>query len=74
MAKEAVQEVVVEGEESTVDVPVIVTPATKKVKVKGTWTMYYGGREYDFVDRQSYELPIDLVNYLAAYDNIYDTV
>ncbi len=54
--------------------PVIVTPTTKKARVKGTWTQYYGGRLFNFVDGQSYELPLEVFEYLKDNGNIYDTL
>jgi hypothetical protein len=54
--------------------PVIVTPTTKRARVKGTWTMYFGATRYDFVDGQSYDLAPDLFEYLRSRGNIYDTM
>lgn len=61
-------EVVVDAE------PVVVAPTTKRARVKGTWTQYYGNQVFDFVDGQYYELPIDLFSYLRSRGNIYDTM
>ena len=67
-----------EVEEAPAPAPVVTvttaTPLTKNVRVKGTWTMYWGGRVFDFVDGQRYELPVDLFEYLRSYGNIYDTM
>lgn len=49
-------------------------PTTKSVRVKGTWTMYWGTEVWDFVDGQRYDLPVDLFNYLRNAGNIYDTL
>lgn len=54
--------------------PVIVTPTTKRARVKGTWTMFFGSTSYDFVDGQSYDLPPDLFEFLRIRGNIYDTM
>lgn len=54
--------------------PVIVAPTTHRARVKGTWTMYYGGSTYDFVDGQYTEIPADLFEYLRSRGNIYDTM
>lgn len=82
-AKKAVIETV---EETTVEetvpapveqtTPVVVTaqPTTKSVRVKGTWTMYWGTEVWDFVDGERYDLPVDLFNYLRNAGNIYDTL
>ena len=49
-------------------------PATKKGRVKGTWTMYWGQSAYNFEDGKSYVLPADLYIYLRENDAIYDTL
>lgn len=49
-------------------------PTTKSVRVKGTWTMYWGSQVWDFADGQRYELPVDLFDYLRSHGNIYDTM
>lgn len=54
--------------------PTIVAPTTKNAKIKGTWTMYYGNKRWDFVDGRRYDLPLDLFNYLKGSGNIYDTL
>lgn len=54
--------------------PVIVQPTTKRARVKGTWTMYFGAQRFDFVDGMSYDLPQDLHTYLRTRGNIYDTL
>lgn len=65
-------------EETTVDeAPVVVAPgapAQKKARVKGTWTMFWGGAKFDFEDGKNYTLPSDLYAYLQAHGNIYDTL
>jgi hypothetical protein len=53
---------------------VIANPFTKSGRVKGTWAMHFDGIDYDFVDKQRYDLPIALYNYLKDYDNIYETL
>lgn len=67
MAQPAIAEVTKED-------PIIVTPTTKRARIKGTWVMYFGGNVYDFVDGQSYDLPPDLFAYLRSTGNIYDTI
>lgn len=69
MAQAAAQEVV-----QVEHTPVIVAPATKRARVKGTWTMYYGSEMYDFVDGQYYDLSPSLFSYLKQQGNIYDTM
>jgi hypothetical protein len=56
------------------DDEIIVQPTTKNARVKGTWTQYYGTEQYDFVDGQRYDLPLDLFNYLVSRSCIYDTL
>ena len=79
-SKSTIQEVLIEDTEEQAapvvvdDGPVIVQDATVSARVKGTWTMYYGNRKWDFVDNQRYDLPRDLFNYLRRYGNIYDTL
>jgi len=53
---------------------VIANPLIKTGRVKGTWTMHFNGIDYAFVDKQRYDLPIALYEYLKAYDNIYETM
>lgn len=56
------------------DDEIIVQPTTKRAKIKGTWHMHYGDYDYDFVDKQSYDIPLDLYNYLVSRDCVYDTI
>lgn len=49
-------------------------PSTKKGRVKGTWTMYWGTDVYNFEDGKVYNLPADLYQYLKINSNIYDTL
>ena len=78
-----IAEVLIEAEDDVVEeapapapkaAPTIVAPTTKNAKIKGTWTMYYGNKRWDFVDGQRYDLPMDLFNYLKGSGNIYDTL
>jgi hypothetical protein len=71
--EEAVEEAVAEAPAPAPE-PTIVAPTTKNAKVKGTWTMYYAGKRWDFVDGQRYDLTMDLFNYLKGSGNIYDTL
>ena len=70
------EEVVVVEEEPTVVEKVVApgAPETKKGRVKGSWTMYWGTNVYEFVDGNTYTLPIDLCNHLKVHGNIYDTL
>lgn len=56
------------------DQTVIVSPTTRNVRVKGTWTMYYGQQQWDFVDGHRYDLPLDVFDYLRSSGNVYDTL
>jgi hypothetical protein len=56
------------------DAPLVLRPATRSCRVKGTWTLFYGGDAYEFVDGQHYDLPHDLFEYLKTNGNIYDTM
>jgi hypothetical protein len=47
---------------------------TRRARVKGTWTMFFGGDQWDFVDRRSYDLPESLYQYLKTSGNIYDVL
>jgi hypothetical protein len=71
-ALETVEEVAAVAE--AVVAPTIVAPLTRRARVKGTWTMYFGGEQFDFVDGQFYELRPDLFEYLRGSGNIYDTL
>ena len=55
-------------------VPVNVSFATRRARIKGTWMQYYGTEQYDFKDGQYYELPTDLFEYLKTRGCIYDTM
>ena len=72
-APEAVEEVVVE---TTPEKEVVApgAPATKKGRVKGTWTMYWGSQVFNFEDGNTYTLPAGLYAHLADHGNIYDTL
>lgn len=54
--------------------PVIAKPTTRRARVKGTWTMFYGEERFDFIDGQSYDLSHGLFDYLRSHGNIYDTM
>ncbi len=47
---------------------------TRKGRVKGSWTMYWGTTRYEFEDGKTYVLPTDLYSYLRQNDSIYDTL
>jgi hypothetical protein len=84
MARSATPAELVEVEPTETDLPqaeevatvqvVTAQPTTKSVRVKGTWTMYWGTQVWDFVDGQRYDLPLDLFEYLKSHSNIYDTM
>lgn len=68
---EVVEETIVD------DAPVVVAPgapAQKKARIKGTWTMYWGGKPFNFEDGKTFTIPADLFDYLQAHGNIYDTL
>jgi hypothetical protein len=80
MARTQVAEFAIEPEADSFDEafpqptePTVVSPTSKRAKVKGTWTMFYGSDRYDFVDGHIYHLPLDLYAYLKSSGNIYDT-
>ena len=54
--------------------PIVVTPATQRARIKGTWRMSFSGQSWDFVDGENYDLPPDLYEYLRGHGNIYDTL
>ena len=56
------------------EAPSYALPLNKRARVKGTWTMFFGTQQYDFVDGQYYELPESLFNVLRKSGNIYDTM
>lgn len=85
MAKEAVPvsppaepEVAPEPVQAVQSAPVVVqkveAPRTVRARVKGTWDMNWGGVEYPFVDREYFEIPADLFDFLRRRDCIYDTM
>lgn len=45
-----------------------------QARIKGTWTMYWGGSVYNFVDGKRFNIQKDLYNYLRKNGNIYDTL
>lgn len=66
-----------DGEEDdglVVDTSTVATEATVVARVKGTWTMYWGNKSFDFKDGQRYRIPRDLFGYLKKNGNIYDTM
>lgn len=52
----------------------VVTQDLKTARVKGTWTMFWGGDRYDFEDGKRYRIPVDLYQYLKMRSCIYDTM
>lgn len=67
------REAVVATEEAEAP-PIVARRPAKSARVKGTWTLYFGLTEWDFVDGKRYDLPIELFNYLKQHGNIYDTL
>lgn len=60
--------------EETVATPVPSTSDVKRARIKGTWTMYWGGKVFNFEDGKTYNIPVDLFEHLKKYGNIYDTL
>lgn len=54
--------------------PTIVEPTHKRARIKGTWTQFFGTQIYEFEDGKSYDLPLDMFEYLRQRGNIYDTL
>lgn len=73
IAEVLIEEEAVEAPAPTPE-PTIVAPTTKNAKIKGTWTMFWGGSKWDFIDGHRYDLPVDLFAYLRKSGNIYDTL
>jgi len=64
-------------EEDEVEIAVPVPSADSnftQARVKGTWTMYWGGSVYNFVDGKRFNIEKDLYHYLRKNGNIYDTL
>lgn len=54
--------------------PSFALPLNRRARIKGTWTMFYQTQQYDFVDGNYYELPVELFDTLRKSGNIYDTM
>lgn len=53
------------------DEPEVVVERTHRdARVNATWSLYYGGRRYDFVAGQVYNLPLEVFNYLRNSGNL----
>jgi hypothetical protein len=77
MASKKTIDAFVVSEDDFDDEGTVVAPGgtgTKKGRVKGTWTMYWGTEKYEFEDGKVYVLPTDLYTYLRQNDSIYDTL
>lgn len=74
MAKRKIAEFVEEQDSQVEEQPVVVMPDEIQARVKGTWTMYWGQRAFNFVDGTRYSVPRDLYAYLRKNGNIYDTL
>lgn len=46
----------------------------KRARIKGTWTMYWGAKMFNFETGKTYNIPADLYEHLKKYGNIYDTL
>lgn len=53
---------------------VVVNDDLVSCRVKGTWVMYWGNKQFDFKDGQRYRIPRELFDYLRKNGNIYDTM
>lgn len=71
---EAEEAVVAEETPETKEVVAPGAPATKKARIKGTWTMHWGSQIFEFEDGKTYTIPADLYAHLQGYGNIYDTL
>ena len=74
MAKRKIAEFVEQDEAQVEQEPVVVMPDEVQARIKGTWTMYWGQRVFNFVDGTRYSVPRDLYAYLRKNGNIYDTL
>jgi len=74
MAKRKIAEFVEQDENQVEEQPVVVMPDEVQARIKGTWTMYWGQRVFNFVDGTRYSVPRDLYAYLRKNGNIYDTL
>jgi hypothetical protein len=74
MAKRKIAEFVEQDEAQVEQEPVVVMPDEVQARIKGTWTMYWGHRVFNFVDGTRYSVPRDLYAYLRKNGNIYDTL
>jgi len=74
MAKRKIGEFVEQDENQVEEQPVVVMPDEVQARIKGTWTMYWGQRVFNFVDGTRYSVPRDLYAYLRKNGNIYDTL
>ncbi len=52
---------------------VVVRPATRRVRMRGTCDLHYGGRQYFFVAGETIELPAEVADYVTSYGMTYDT-
>lgn len=74
MAKRKIAEFVEQQDTQVEEQPIVVMPDEIQARVKGTWTMYWGSRVFNFVDGTRYSVPRDLYAYLRKNGNIYDTL
>jgi hypothetical protein len=74
MFSEPVEEII---EEEILEEKAVVAPGgngTRKGRIKGTWTMYWGNSIFNFEDGKTYTIPNALYDYLKENGNIYDTL
>lgn len=65
----------VSDDEETVATPApAASSGLKRARVKGTWTMYWGNKVFNFEDGKTYNIPVDLFEHLKKHGNIYDTL
>lgn len=52
----------------------IAKPSTRRARIKGSWTMYWGLETFEFEDGKTYDIANDLYEYLKYHGNIYDVL
>jgi hypothetical protein len=67
-------EPVEDDEDIVVAQPAPTEAGLKRARIKGTWLMHWGGKNFPFEDGKTYQIPADLFNYLKTHGNIYDTL
>lgn len=72
-ANRTVVQALPEPEIVSTETVIVATPATRRVRMRGTSTLHYGGRSYDFVANQWVELPDEVATYVTQYGMTFDT-